>query len=82
MIKNMLYYGNKKWSKSLDALFKSKKATNTNIKSNIQKLLNKGENVYCLINPYTSEINNKIEIIYDISYDDLMETYYTLMEEV
>lgn len=80
----MLYYKNKPYNKSLDSLFISKEATNVEIKKDIQKLLNKGENVYCVINPYTAELSDgeNIELMYDTDYDTLMDRYFLMNEEI
>lgn len=78
----MLHYKNKKYNKSLESLFKSKNFENTAVIPEIQKLLNKGENVYCIDCPYTSEICGYNECLYDTDYDNLMDRYYLNNDEI
>lgn len=78
----MLFYENKKYKKSLESLFKSKNFENVDIIPDIQKLLNKGENVYCTFDPYVSEISGWMECIYDTNYDTLMQRFFLYQDEI
>lgn len=85
----MIYFNNKKWGKSLDALLNKEgfKPTTEEGRRDIDKSLNKGENVYFLVNPYVSGLNCGIEgvlneFIWDTDKDSLNDLFYQLAEEV
>lgn len=85
----MIYYDGRKWNKGLDALmsldgFRSLSKSDL-IK--IERLLNKGENVYFMVNTYIAgmgvgEENHKDEFIWDTDEEKLKDLYYQLMENV
>ena len=85
----MIYFENKKWGKSLDALLNKEgfKSTTEEERRGIDKSLNKGENVYFLVNPYVSEMNSGeegalCEYMWSTDKDSLNDLYYQLAEEV
>lgn len=86
----MLYVGKKKWSKSLDAYLRSEDVfTDDESKREIEKLINKGVNVYLTINPYLSEMHSETEIgthknhlLWDTDLDRLTDLTYQLSEDV
>lgn len=87
----MLYVGNKKWNKSLEAFLRTDDIYATDeCKRQIEKLLNKGENVYLAINPFLSAMHIEGEVgegpknnlIWDTDKDALDDLCYQLAEEV
>ena len=77
----MIYYKNKKWSKSLKSLFKTKNFENVEEIPKIQKILNKGDDVYITYNPYTVEFDIP-KALWRETYDSLMLAFYVLQEEI
>lgn len=85
----MIYFNNKKWCKSLESLLNQdgfKPYTEEEIRL-VNKQLNKGNNVYFMVNPYVSvmkcgEEGALDELIWDTNQDDLNDLYNQLAEEV
>jgi hypothetical protein len=84
----MIYYNNKKWGKSLDALLNKEgfNPTTEEERRNIDNHLNKGESVYFLINPFVCEMGageegHLDEFIWGIDKEALNDLYYKLEEE-
>lgn len=86
----MLYVGNKKYNKSLEVFLKNNDIFATDDdKRQIEKLLNKGENVYLTTNPYQSAMYHESEVgthknhlLWGTNLDDLEDLCYQLAEEV
>lgn len=85
----MLYVGSKKWNKSLEAYLRTDDIFATDDdKRQIEKLLNKGENVYLTTNPYQSamyhesEEGHKNHLLWGTNLDELDDLCYQLQEEV
>lgn len=86
----MLYVGSKKWNKSLEAYLRTDDIFATDDdKRQIEKLLNKGENVYLTTNPYLSEMyhesevgTHKYHLLWGTNLDELDDLCYQLQEEV
>jgi hypothetical protein len=85
----MIYYNDKKWGKSLEALLNQEgfePYTEEQIRL-INKEINKGNNVYFLVNPFHSEMGCGEEghlerLMWDTNQGDLNDLYYQLAEEV
>lgn len=85
----MIYYNDKKWGKSLEALLNQEGFelfTEEQIRL-INKEINKGNNVYFLIDPYHSELGSGEEghlerLMWGTDKDELNDLYYQLQEEV
>ncbi len=86
----MLYVGDKKWSKSLEAYLRTDDIFATDDdKRQIEKLLNKGENVYLTTNPYLSAMHcesevgtHKYHLLWGTNLDELDDLCYELINEV
>lgn len=86
----MLYVGNKKWTKSLEAFLRTDNIFATEkAKREIEKLVNKGTNVYLAINPYLSAMHVEGEdespqnhLLWDTDKDALSELCAQLAEDV
>lgn len=85
----MIYFNDKKWGKSLEALLNKEgfKPFTDEEKRLINKEINKGNNVYFLINPYVSEMKcgeegALDELMWSTDKDDLNNLYYQLQEEI
>lgn len=85
----MIYFKNKKWGKSLESLLNQdgfKPYTEEEIRL-INKTINKGNNVYFMVNPYVSEMKcgeegALDELMWDTNQDDLNDLCNQLAEEV
>lgn len=85
----MIYFNNKKWSKSLESLLNQdgfKPYTEEEIRL-VNKQLNKGNNVYFMVNPYVSEMKcgeegALDELMWVTNQDDLNDLCNQLAEEV
>jgi hypothetical protein len=85
----MIYYNDKKWGKSLDALM-NKEGFNPLTEDELRivnKHISNGENVYFMVNPYHSEMGSGEEghldeFIWDTDKNKLNDLFYTLAEEV
>lgn len=79
----MIYFESKKWGKSFDALLSSKGiyADEDDIRE-INKILRKGDTIYCGINPYVSEIDGDTHLIWDTDEERFQETSNRLAEDV
>ena len=88
-LKIMIYFNDKKWGKSLEALL-TKNGFNrldNSERTKIDNILNKGGDVFFKVNPFVSEMNGgeegaMNEFIWDINKEDLSDTFYQLMEEI
>jgi hypothetical protein len=86
----MLYVGSKKWGKSLEAYLRTDDIFATDDdKRQIEKLLNKGENVYLTTNPYLSAMHSETEVgthkyhlLWGTNLDELDDLCYQLQEDV
>lgn len=79
----MIYFNGKKWGKSFDALLSSKgiKADENEVRE-IEKLIQKGQDVYTNINPYASQIAGETVLVWDIDKEELDDLCYRLSEDV
>lgn len=85
----MIYYNNKKWGKSLEALMNKEgfnSLTDEELKL-VNKHLSKGESVYFLVNPFVCEMGSGEEghldeFIWGTDKEALNELYYQLAEEI
>lgn len=85
----MLYVGSKKWTKSLEAYLSTNDIFATDDdKRQIEKLLNKGENVYLTTNPYQSAMYHESEggykyhLLWGTDLEELNDLSYQLQDEV
>jgi hypothetical protein len=85
----MIYYNDKKWGKSLEALLNQEgfEPYTEEEKRLIYKEINKGNNVYFLINPFHSEMGSGEEghleqLMWDTNQDDLNALSNQLAEEI
>lgn len=78
----MIYFNGKKWNKSLERLFETKKATNTDLIPQLNKFLNQGKDIYIMFNPYSAEIHEETTFIYDFTDESVKSKFYQLREEV
>jgi hypothetical protein len=85
----MVYYNDKKWGKSLEALMNKEgfKTLPEDELKLVNKHISKGETVYFMVNPFLSEMGageegHLDEFIWDTDKDKLNNLFYTLAEEV